>query len=478
MDYQNQVVGLVDKYADEVTATARSIWENPELGLQEFHASKLLAGKLEFAGFSIEMGIAGMPTAFIAEWGEGKPIIGILGEYDALPGLSQKILPVKEPIKAGGPGHGCGHNLLGSAGFGSVLAVKEYMEKHGVKGTLRYYGCPAEETLVGKVFMAKAGVFDDLDAAVTWHPGPANSVWGVRNGETSFMAMNSFKVQYRGRSAHAAANPQQGRSALKAIQLLETGVHYMREHIPPEVRVHSVITDGGGAPNVVPAFAEAWYYIRAPKRNTVDQIYAWVLDIVKGAALMTQTTYEIDFLTGCHEMLANYTISQNLLENMQKIGGPLFSADDHTLAKEISDSIPPDMLQAAKQALLSGFKQGTTWADVGEYLSESVVEPDWDTKVIMGGSTDVADVSFITPTANLVTCTAPLGTPGHSWQNVVASGSGIGLTGAVYAAKVMALTTIDLLTRPELLQAARDEFIKSTGGKKYVSPLPDGAIPR
>ena len=262
------VVKSIDDHAGLINALAKAIWENPELGQQESYASRLLADELEKAGFSIQMGVGGMPTAFIAEWGEGKPIIGILGEYDALPGISQKLTAVKEPVKVGAPGHGCGHNLLGTAGFGAALAAKEMMQKEGIKGTLRYYGCPAEETLVGKVFMAKAGVFDDLDAAITWHPGSINSVsGGTRPGKTSALALNSFKVKFRGRSAHAAANPQQGRSALKAVQLLDIGVNFMREHIPPEARVHCVITDGGGAPNVVPPFAEVWYYIRAPKRE-------------------------------------------------------------------------------------------------------------------------------------------------------------------------------------------------------------------
>lgn len=477
MTYQDYVLKYVDDHAKEITAIAKSIWENPELGLKEFHASKLLAGELEKDGFSVKMGVGDMPTAFIAEWGEGKPIIGILGEYDALPGLSQKVTPVINPIKIGAPGHGCGHNLLGSASYGTAIAVKDAMQKFGIKGTLRYYGCPAEETLIGKIFMARDGVFDDLDAAITWHPGPTNSVWGSKAGDTAFLAMNSFKVQFKGRSAHAAANPQQGRSALKAIQLLDTGVQYMREHISPDARVHSVITDGGGAPNVVPAFAEAWYYIRAPKRDQVESIYAWVQDIVKGAALMTQTTYEIDFLTGCYEVLANYVIGNNLIENMQKIGELKFSAEDHAFAREIAESIPPEMLKATRQAILAGLKPGTTWDDIGEYLNEKPLFPDWGAKSAMAGSTDVADVSYIVPTANLITATSPIGTPGHSWQQVASSGSGIGFKGGIYAAKAMALTTLDLFTQPDLLKAAKDEFMKSTGGKKYVSPLPAGAKP-
>jgi aminobenzoyl-glutamate utilization protein B len=478
MAYQEFVVKAIDACADQITSIAQSIWENPEVGLQEYHASKLLAGELEKAGFSVQMGVGGMPTAFIAEWGKGKPIIGILGEYDALPGLSQKISAEKDAVKAGAPGHGCGHNLFGAGSFGAAVAVKEAMQKEGISGTLRFYGCPAEETMVGKVYMARAGAFDDLDASVTWHPGFMNTVWGGKPGSTTAMAMNSFKVQYRGRAAHAAANPQQGRSALKALQLLDTGVQYMREHVPSDVRIHSVITNGGGAPNVVPAFAEAWYYVRAPKRDMVEQIYAWVQDIIKGAALMTQTSYEIEFLTGSHELLGNYTIHMNMLENMKLAGELKFSEEDLAFARQLSESIPPEMLKATRKAMKEGFAPGETWEHIGEYLNETVVEPNWDAKDTMGGSTDVAEVSYITPTGNLMTSTAPLGTPGHSWQNVAASGHSIGFKGTLYAAKVMALSTLDLFTKPELLQAAKDEFLQSTGGKKYVSPLPPEAKPR
>jgi aminobenzoyl-glutamate utilization protein B len=478
MTYLEQVVKYIEEHADQITAIAKSIWENPELGLQEFHASQLLADELEKAGFSITMGVADMPTAFVAEWGKDKPIIGILGEYDALPGLSQKVSAEKDPVKAGAPGHGCGHNLYGAGAVGTALAVKEVMQKEGIPGTLRYYGCPAEETMIGKVFMARAGVFDDLDAAVTWHPGSMNTVWGGKPGSASSMAMNSFKVQYHGRAAHAAGNPQQGRSALKALQLLDTGVQYMREHLPADVRVHSVITNGGGAPNVVPAFAEAWYFVRAPKREMVDPIYAWMQDIIKGAALMTQTSYEIDFITGSHELLGNYAIHMNMLENMKLIGELKFSEEDRLFARQLSDSIPPEMLQAIKAAMQADFPSGVTWETVGEYLNESVIPPNLDSKDTMGGSTDVAEVSYITPTGNLMATTTPLGTPGHSWQEVASSGHPIGFKGMVYAAKAMALTILDLFTKPELLRAAKDEFLQSTGGKKYVSPLPPEAKPR
>ena len=467
---------FIDEHASEITELARCIWENPEMGLQEFYASKLLADRLEKAGFSVQMGVGGMPTAFIAEWGEGKPIIGILGEYDALPGISQKVSATKDPVQAGAPGHGCGHNLYGAGAYGAAVAVKELMQKEGIPGTLRYYGCPAEETLVGKVFMARAGLYDDLDAALTWHPMTINSVWGGKPGSIGSLAMNSFKVQFRGRSAHAAANPQQGRSALKAVQLLDTGVNFMREHIPPEARVHCVITDGGGAPNVVPPFAEVWYYIRAPRREMVEQIYTWFQDIIKGAALMTQTTYEIKFLTGCYELLSNYAISKNMIENMQKIGGMKFSDEDKSLAKELSELLPAQILESSLQSTLHTYGAKVTREQLGEYLHEGVIEPDWEHTDILPGSTDVSDVSYITPTGTIVTATAPLGTPGHSWQQVAASGSDIGFKGAIFAAKALALSTLDLFTKPDLLQAARAEFQQSTGGKPYVSPLPEGTL--
>jgi aminobenzoyl-glutamate utilization protein B len=468
---------FIDEHAEKITAVGQSIWENPELGLQEVHASNLLAAELEKAGFSIQRNAGDLPTAFIAEWGTGKPVIGILGEYDALPGISQKVSTTKEPVQEGAPGHGCGHNLLGSAGFGTALAVKEAMEKGGIPGTLRYYGCPAEETLIGKIFMARAGVFDDLDAAITWHPSDTNSVWGGKAGEGSSMAMNSFKVRFMGRSAHAAGNPQQGRSALKAVQLLDIGVHFMREHLPSDSRVHCVITDGGGAPNVVPPFAEVWYFVRAPKRAMVEKIYAWVQDIIQGAALMTQTSYEIDFLTGCYELMGNQAIHLNMLENLQKVGKLEFSDEDYAFARQLSDSIPAEMLEATRASMEKAFAPGVTWEHVGDVLNETVVTPNWEFREAMGGSTDVADVSYITPTGNLTTSTAPLGTPGHSWQTVAASGHNLGYKGALHAARVLALTALDLFTRPDLLQAAREEFIKSTGGKKYVSPLPEGTRP-
>ena len=466
MGLEEVVSTFLDVNKDKLTKLAEDIWEHPELGVEEFHASKLIVGELEEAGFSVNMGVGQMPTAFVASWGEGNPIIGILGEYDALPSLSQKASAVREPIEEGGPGHGCGHNLLGVASLGAALAVKGAMKKDRIKGTIRYYGCPAEETLVGKVFMAKAGVFDDLDAAITWHPGYVNSVWS-----SSSNAMNSFKVNFYGIAAHAAGSPEAGRSALDGVQLMDVGVNYLREHIIQEARIHCVITDGGKAPNVVPPYAQVWYYVRAPNREQVDYIYSRVLNIAKGAALMTGTTYDIDFLTGCYDTLPNDTIGDVLLEKLKKVGAPRFTDEEKDLARKLQETFLPGAIEKSLKRF------GMTREEVGDPLCEKVTKPFGKGEVV-GGSTDVGDVSHITPTAQITTCCGALGTPGHSWQHVVTSGSSIGFKGMMLAAKAMALAALDLETKPDILKAARDEFEEKTADKRYVTPLPEGAVPR
>jgi aminobenzoyl-glutamate utilization protein B len=418
------------------------------------------------------MGVGQMPTAFVADWGSGEPIIGILGEYDALPGLSQKVSATREPVKEGAPGHGCGHNLFAAGSLGAALAAKEAMEKNRLPGTIRFYGCPAEETLIGKVFMARDGVFDDLSAALAWHPGYTNSAGG--NG--SSLAMNSFRVNFHGVAAHASAAPHMGRSALDGVMLMDIGVNYLREHVEPEVRLHSSITHGGGAPNIVPPYAQIWYYVRAPHREQVEQVYARMLDIARGAALMSGTTVDIDFLSGCYELLPNAVIGDLMHRKMEAIGVPKFTDEERAFAKELQESIPPQMLEMSIAQTLQMAGRGVTRADLGETLCEKII-PSVDTFIVMPASTEVADVSQITPTGSLGTCCQPLGAPGHSWQVVAASGSGIGFRGMVLAAKTLALTALDLITRPETVQAARGEFTTATQGRRYVSPLPEGARP-
>ncbi len=465
-------LSYIDRHEKRLVEIAQAIWNNPEVALLEFFAAQLVAGELEQAGFTVNKSVGQMPTAFVASWGSGEPIIGILGEYDALPGLSQTVSAAREPVKEGAPGHGCGHNLFAAGSLGAALAVKDAMEKHHLPGTVRFYGCPAEETLIGKVFMARDGVFDDLSAALAWHPGYTNSAGG--NG--SSLAMNSFRVSFYGVAAHASAAPHMGKSALDGVMLMDIGVNYLREHVEPEVRIHSSITHGGDAPNIVPPFAQIWYYVRAPRREQVDQVYARMLDIAKGAALMSGTTYDSDFLSGCYQMLPNIVIGDLMRQKMEAIGAPEFTDEEMAFAKELQKSIPPQVLEMGIAQTLQMSGRGVTRADLGETLCEKII-PAADTFVVMPASTEVADVSQITPTGSLSTCCQPLGAPGHSWQVVAASGSGIGSRGMVLAAKSLALTALDLMTRPETVWAAREEFATATRGKRYVSPLPEGAKP-
>ncbi|WP_018962555.1 amidohydrolase [Coprothermobacter platensis] len=303
----------VGKHRDYLSEVSDTIWDYAEVGFQEFKSSKLLADELEKAGFTVERAVAGLPTAFVATWGSGSPRLGFLAEYDALPGLSQKVTTHREPVKEGAPGHGCGHNIFGAGVMGAVIALKEEMKEDKLPGTIVFYGCPAEELLAGKVFMARAGLFDDLDCALTWHPMGFNMV-----SLGSMTAMNSVKFTFHGIPAHAAASPEQGRSALDAVELMDIGANYLREHVVQEARIHYVITNGGGEPNVVPPEAQVWYYVRAPKRKDVDAIFERLVKIADGAAMMTDTTYDMKFSTACYDVLPNKALATLLNDSMKK----------------------------------------------------------------------------------------------------------------------------------------------------------------
>jgi aminobenzoyl-glutamate utilization protein B len=354
----------------------------------------------------------------------------------------------------------------------SVMSLKRAMEAENIPGTIRFYGCPAEETLVGKTFMAKAGVFDDLDAAISWHPGSTNIAW---NG--SSLALNSFKVNFHGLASHAGGSPHLGRSALDGVVLMDVGVNYLREHIMQESRIHSVVTSGGQAPNVVPAYAQVWYFVRAPHRYQVDEIYARMLDIAKGAALMTGTTHDIEFITGCYDLLPNDTLSDLLYQKMQEVDGITFTEQERTFAKELQASFLTGSVMREFEWMQrsSSAKLAATLAD--DPLWEQVL-PHSDNPPLMGGSTEVADVSWITPTGQITTTCWPLGTPGHSWQTVVSSGSSIGAKGMIFAAKAMALAGLDLLTKPDVLAQAQAEFKEARNGQTYITPIPDGVMPQ
>jgi aminobenzoyl-glutamate utilization protein B len=431
MNAHEIAVQFLDDRSETLSALAADIWRHPEAGFKEVYASDLLGRAFEDAGFRLRKPVAGIPTAFVAEFGEGTPVIGVLGEYDALPGLSQKMSAVREPFVDGGPGHGCGHNLLGVGGFGAALAAKAAMESVGQKGTVRYFGCPAEETLMGKVFMARDGVFDGLDAALTWHPMYANTVWAAASA-----ALNSFRLSFHGRSAHAAGAPEAGRSALDAVVLTEVGVNFLREHMSNDYRIHCVVTHGGEAPNIVPAFAQSWYYVRAPRRSQVEEMYERVLNVARGAA-------------------------------------PPFDEADLAFARELQATLPAGGVDDAVRTL------GRSREELGDPLCMTVLDDVANLKrgTVQPVSTDVGDVSYLVPTAQLTACSIPLGVQIHSWQAVASCGSPIGFKSMLFAAKSLAFTILDLLQSPGLVHAAFREFETATGGRPYSCPIPAGLTP-
>jgi len=460
-----RITTSVDRISKELEALSLKVWGFAEIGLREEKSWKVLAEYLYGRGFLIKNPVGDMPTAFIAEWGRGKPIIGFLGEYDALAGLSQEPIPQRKPLVEGAPGHGCGHNLLGVGALGAALALKSFLEKEGLAGTIRYYGCPAEETLVGKVFMARSGVFNDLDVAITWHPGDLNTVQlGSSNG------VNSARFQFYGKTAHAAGDPHNGRSALDAVELMNVGANYLREHIIPDARMHYVITDGGGQPNVVPAKAGVWYYVRAPRRSQVEEIYARLMDVAKGAALMTGTTFEAELLAGCYDVLPNETLAFLALECFKEVGAPRFGPDEMAFAEAIAQCTD-------RSPRLESLRAMNAPKDLLTQLVNTTIVDPLDKGRVMPGSTDVGDVSWIVPTVQLSAATWPIGTPGHSWQVAACSGHSLGQIGMLTAAKVMALVGARLCQDPSRLAQAREEFDERLSGEKYRSPIPEGQMP-
>ena len=463
-----EVVEWLEERQHRFIGMSDEIWANPEVGLEESIACRIQSDDLERDGFTITKNVGGMPTAFVAEWaqGEGGPIIGFLGEYDALPGLSQKNQDVQDPVAADGPGHGCGHNLLGTASLAAATVIKAWLQHTGQPGTIRYYGCPAEETCEGKVFMARDGVFSDLDMCLTWHPGSTNTVWAG-----SSLAVNNIKYRFKGRTAHAAANPESGRSSLDAVELMNVGVNYLREHMPEKARIHYVITKGGGAPNVVPDDCEVWYFIRSPERSQVEELTERVRKIAEGAALMTETKLEVTFISGAYNMLSNDVIGDHMMQVLDELGPIAFTEDERTYAQRIVEAFPADL----RASLLA--KEKLPAALIDQALNGGVW-PIRDRGDVMPGSTDVSDVSWITPTAQITTTTWALAIPGHSWAVTATGAMSIGHKGMLHAAKVMAITAADFIADPKLLAQARSEFAASTDGKPYRCPIPADVEPR
>lgn len=451
-DWQQAIVRHLDSIQPELISVNQDIWEYAELGLQEHRSAARLINVLKKAGFRIKEGVSDMPTAFVAEYGSGKPVLGILAEYDALPDLSQQATPDRKSVSGRTAGHGCGHSALGTAAVGAAIAVQSVYDKSAFKGTIRVYGTPAEETVIGKVYMTLDGQFNDLDACLHWHPGSKNRIQFQ-----SSKALISAKFTFSGLPAHASGSPEKGRSALDAVELMNVGVNYMREHIKESSRMHYVITNGGGQPNVVPATAQVWYFVRANAHEDAEYQYDWVCDIAEAAAKMTRTKVAVQVDTDCHEIIANQPLSKVLERNFKRVGPPQFSDADRTFAKQLQEPLRSDF----------GLKESKPLEEKLEDLPEKPYSPD-------GGSTDVGDISWHVPTGGLSTACFAAGSPGHSWQNVAAIGSPIGHKGMMVAAKVLALSLADLLHDEKALAEAKTDFQDRMKERRYTTRIPKG----
>lgn len=447
------IISQLDGQSDYYGKVAHQIWELAELGYQEEKSSGLLQQELRQAGFSIEQGVADIPTAFVASYGSGKPIIGLLAEYDALPGVSQEAVPEKKDRKGSTAGHACGHHLFGTASTAAAIAIKNWLAERGGSGTVRLYGTPAEEGGAGKVYMVRAGLFDDVDAVLNWHPSDHN---GATAGST--LSNKSAKFRFYGTASHAAAAPEVGRSALDGVEAMNYMVNLMREHLPETTRIHYVITSGGEAPNVVPAFAEVFYYVRHPEMQEVRNIFERVVKAAEGAALGTGTTMDFEVIHGSFNLLPNETLTKVVHKNLELVGGVSYSAEEEAFAKKIALTLPE-----SKRVDLAAAQE---------------IKPYAAPKKPYSASTDVGDVSWAVPTNSLRTATWVPGTSPHSWQAVAAGGTSIATKGMMVAAKTLTLTGIELLQQPELLTKAKAELNRRRGADfKYEALLGDREPP-
>ncbi|MDC6363889.1 MULTISPECIES: amidohydrolase [Flavobacteriaceae] len=440
---QKTVLNGLDAKTQKYGDIAHEIWELAEMGYLEEKSSALLQTTLSEAGFTIKKGIAGIPTAFMAEYGSGFPVIAVLGEYDALPGLSQQAVAEKKSANKAA-GHACGHHLFGTASTAAAIAVKDWLQTNKIQGTIRFYGCPAEEGGSGKVYMVREGVFNDVDVALHWHPGAQNAA-----SAGAALANKSAKFRFHGISAHAAGAPERGRSALDGVEAMNNMVNMMREHIPQDARIHYVITDGGKAPNVVPDFAEVYYYARHGKRDVVIDIFDRIVKAAEGAALGTGTTMDFEMIGGTHELLPNLAIQKIMYDNLTKVGGITYSDEEKDFAEKISKTLGATTLDMETAKNIQPYKE-----EARAY-----------------GSTDVGDVSFTVPTAGLSAATWVPGTPAHSWQAVAAGGTSIGTKGMMVAAKTLTLTAMDLFKNPKTIEAAKAELVERRGKDFKYIPL-------
>jgi aminobenzoyl-glutamate utilization protein B len=445
-----EAVTGIEKQKADLIRLSDEIWAFAETALRETRSAEALADYAEKNGLAVQRGVAGMPTAFIASYGAGHPIIGILGEYDALPGISQKAQPTQEALAAGAPGHGCGHNLFGAASLGASVAIKNLIAAGKLKGTIRFYGTPAEEAIGGKVYMAREGLFKDLDVCLAWHPGDDTEA-----GTDSSQALVDFIVEFKGKTAHAAYDPWNGRSAVDGLEAFVHGINLLREHVKPSVRMHYTIVKGGDVPNVVPDYAKVWCWVRDSTRGGVDQVLERVRRIADGAALIAGVESSMTIQAGDYETLVNLAGQKLLHANLERLGPVPFTEEEQEIARS---------MQRTTGVSAKGL----------DGKVQPMKEPQPDPP---GGSTDVGDVSWIVPTLQFVVATAPKDVPWHAWPVVACSGMSIGHKGMLYAAKTLAATAVDLFENPETLAGIQAEFKQKTKGLVYKPYIPDGPPP-
>lgn len=447
---KRQVVSFIEDNQKELIGISDEIWALAETAFNEQGSSKILADYAEKNGFKVERGLAGMPTAFTATYGSGKPVIGILGEFDALPGISQKAQPTKEALVEGAAGHGCGHNLFGTASLAAAIAVKNLIEEGKLKGTVRFYGTPAEEKFFGKIWMVRDGLWDDVDVNLSWHPGATTEA-----DVQSTLALVDFKVEFFGQAAHASHDPWNGRSASDALELYTTGINYYREHIKPTVRVHYHIQDGGQVVNVVPDYAKLWVRVRDSKRSGVMPVYKRIKEMAEGAAIMANVDYKISLISGIYEVLVNRKGGEVMQNNLELLGEISYTEEEEAFGKKIQLATEKPQVGMDSKVLA---------------LRETKENPG-------GGSTDVGDVSWNVANINLRVTTAPKDTPWHSWAVVACGGMSIGHKGMLYAAKALGMTAVDLFQSESLVNNIKQEFIERKGEEVYTPNIPEGPPP-
>ncbi len=444
------IIASVEKHEANLIKISDEIWALAETAFEENKSSRILSDYAEKQGFTVERGVAGMPTAFVATYGSGKPVISVLGEFDALPGLSQQALPTKNPIKTGEPGHGCGHNIFGAGSLGAAIAIKELIESGKLKGTVKFFGTPSEEKYFGKIWMVNAGLWDDVDVNISWHPSAE-----IKADVQSSLALVDFKIEFYGQAAHASGDPWNGRSASDALELYTTGINYYREHVKPTVRMHYHIQDGGQVVNVVPDYARLWMRVRDTKRSGMMPVYERAMAMAEGAAILANVDYKVSLISGIYEVLVNREGGKIMQANLELLGPIEYTDEEIAFGKGIQEA--------------TGKKQ------VG---MDSAIKPLEETKEHPGGgSTDVGDVSWNVANINLGVTTAPKDTPWHSWAVVACGGMSIGHKGLTYASKAMAMTMADLFENPDMITKVKAEYKKRKGDEVYKAIIPEGPPP-